>query len=253
MTIPTYLPAYVLTSTIAVIVTLVFGLRAALISAGWAAPQRAVAVGTAAAILIGWFALAALLGAGGTFHAAAGQLPSIQYGVFVPILIGALLIWRSPAVKRIIEAVPQAWIVGVQLYRALGVIFLILYANDQMPGLFAWPAGMGDILVGVLAPVVALAYAQAPRQNADLVTAWNLFGILDLIVAVGTGFATSPSQFQLFALDRPNELVSLFPLVLIPTYLVPLSILLHLASLAKLREGSRVDSRTGTARARTGG
>ena len=253
MTIPTYLPAYVLTGTIAVIVTLVFGLRAALISAGWAAPQRAVAVGTAAAILIGWLALAALLGAGGAFRAAAGQLPSIQYGVFVPILIGALLVWRSPAVKRIIEAVPQAWIVGVQLYRALGVIFLILYANDQMPGLFAWPAGIGDILVGVLAPVVALAYARAPRENADLVFSWNVFGILDLAVAVGTGFATSPSQFQLFALDRPNELVSLFPLVLIPTYLVPLSILLHLASLTKLREGSQVDSRTGTARARTGG
>jgi hypothetical protein len=52
---------------------------------------------------------------------------------------------------------------------------------------------------------------------------------------VTTGFLTSPSAFQLFAFDLPNELISQFPLVLIPVFLVPLSVLLHLASLAKLR------------------
>src|ERR1700704_3949936 len=31
---------------------------------------------------------------------------------------------------------PQHWLVGVQLYRALGVIFLILYATGKLPGLF---------------------------------------------------------------------------------------------------------------------
>jgi hypothetical protein len=135
-------------------------------------------------------------------------------------------------VGRIIDAVRQPWIIGVQLYRVLGAIFLILYAADKMPGLFAWPAGIGDIIVGLLAPVVALAYARDPRRNAGLVTAWNLFGILDLAVAVTTGFITSPSR--LFSYEPSNELIAIFPLVLIPVNLVPLAILLHLASLAKL-------------------
>ena len=135
---------------------------------------------------------------------------------------------------RIIDAVPRPWIIAVQLYRALGVIF-ILYATDKMPGLFAWPAGVGDIIVGLLAPFVALAYARDPRGNAGLVTAWNAFGILDLVVAVTTGFITSPST--LFTYEPPNELISVFPLVLVPVYLVPLSVLLHLASLAKLYRG----------------
>ena len=110
--------------------------------------------------------------------------------------------------------------------------FLILYATDKLPGLFAWPAGVGDIIVGLLAPIVALAYARDTRGNAGLVNAWNVFGILDLVVAVSTGFVTSPST--LFTYQPPNELISAFPLVLIPVYLVPLSVLLHLASLAKL-------------------
>ena len=144
-----------------------------------------------AAILLGWLAAAITLGAMGVYHVNASDVPTIQYGILLPILIGALMIWRSETTKRIIAAVPQQWLVSVQLYRALGVIFLILYAAGKLPGQFAWPAGVGDIAIGLLAPVVGLAYAQAPRKAAGLVAAWNVLGILDLIVAVGTGFMTA--------------------------------------------------------------
>jgi hypothetical protein len=97
--------------------------------------------------------------------------------------------------------------------------------------------------VGLLAPAVALAFAHDPRGHSRTVALWNMFGIADLIVAVGTGFLTSPSPFQMLALDRPNELISAFPLVLVPTFLVPLSVLLHLASLTKL---GRDDAKIGT-------
>jgi hypothetical protein len=230
VTIPAYLPFYVLIGSLAIIVTILFGLRSALTNSGWPEHERAVAVRSTAVVLIGWFVIAVALALAGAFQAAPDRIPTIQYGVFIPILIGAWFIWRSPAVGRIIDTVPQPWIIAVQLYRALGVIFLILYASDQMPGLFAWPAGVGDVIVGLLAPVVALAYAR--RRNAGLVTAWNVFGIIDLVVAVTTGFITSPST--LFTYEPPNELINVFPLVLIPVYLVPLSVLLHLASLAKL-------------------
>src|SRR6266850_1737943 len=100
---------------------------------------------------------------------------------------------------------------------------------------FALPAGIGDIFVGMVAPSVGLAYARNPSNAMGLVRAWNWLGIVDLIVAVGTGFLTSPSPLQMFAFDAPNELISAFPLVMVPVFLVPLSILLHLASLKNLR------------------
>ena len=231
MTIPTYLPYYVLIGAIGIIGTILFGLHNALAQADWSKHDRASAFRLFAVTLISWFLVALALGLAGAYKAAPDRIPTIQYGIFIPFLIGASLIWRSPAVGRIIDAVPQPWIIGVQLYRALGVIFLILYVTDKMPGLFAWPAGVGDVIVGLLAPVVALAYARDAR-NAGRVTAWNVLGILDLVVAITTGFITSPSP--LFSYEPPNELIAIFPLVLIPVYLVPLSLLLHLASLAKL-------------------
>jgi hypothetical protein len=115
-------------------------------------------------------------------------MPTIQFGVLIPILVGvALFMWWCP-LRSVLEAVPQDWIVGVQLYRAMGVIFLVLYAGGRLPGLFAWPAGVGDILVGLLAPTIGIAYARRSSNAAGWLRAWNLFGIGDLIVALATRF-----------------------------------------------------------------
>ena len=235
MTVPVYLTYYVLAGSVAIVAAILLGIHRALIMAGWSSHDRRRADRISAVVLIGWFGAAIVLGSVGVYRGVADRIPTIQYGLLVPILIGGLLILRSSTVARVLDAVPQHWLIGVQFYRVLGIIFLILYGSGKLPGLFAWPAGLGDVLVGVLAPVVAIAYARGPRENGDLVLAWNIFGIVDLIVAVATGITTSPSPFQLFAFDLPNELISAFPLVLIPTYLVPASVLLHLASLAKLQ------------------
>ncbi len=242
MIVPAYLPYYLISGAIGIIVAILFGLNSALSKSDWAASDRASAARTSAIVLIGWFLVTTSLAWMDAYRGVPDRIPTIQYGIFVPILIGGLLIWRSSTVARIIDAVPQHWLIGVQFYRVLGGIFLILYATGKLPGLFAWPAGLGDVLVGVLAPVVAVAYAREPRNNADLVFAWNVFGLADLVVAVTAGFLTSPSAFQLFSFDLPNELINQFPLVHIPVFTVPLSVLLHLASLAKLRRGALRDN-----------
>ena len=71
-----------------------------------------------------------------------------------------------------------------------------------------------------------------------MVSVWNWFGIGDLAIAVATGFISAPSLLQPFAVEPPNLLISLFPLVLVPVFLVPLSILLHIASLTKLHRAA---------------
>jgi hypothetical protein len=235
MTIPTFLPYFVLAGTAATVIAILYGLHRSLVEAGAPAAERARTFRASVVILLGWLVVAIVLGALGIYHVGSTEVPTIQYGILLPIVIGALLIWRSKTVRSVIAAVPQPWLVGVQLYRALGVIFLILYATGKLPSLFAWPAGIGDIAIGLLAPVVGLAYARAPREAANLVAGWNVFGILDLIVAVGTAFATAPSLIQPIEVQPTSDLMTVLPMVLIPVYLVPLSILLHLASLAKLR------------------
>ena len=63
---------------------------------------------------------------------------------------------------------------------------------------------------------------------------WNLLGMLDLVVAVTTGFLTAPSLITPIEVHPSSELMTMLPMVMIPVYLVPLSIVLHIASLVKL-------------------
>jgi hypothetical protein len=50
-------------------------------------------------------------------------------------------------------------------------------------------------------------------------------------MAVTLGILSAPGPLQRLALDAPNSAISAFPFVLIPTVLVPISILLHLFAL----------------------
>lgn len=235
MTVPAYLPYYVLGGSIAMVIVSLVGTHRALQRANWEEGERRRGFRVVSIILVGWFLLATALVWLEAYRATSDRFPTIQYGLFIPIIIGLILISRPGIVARVIDAIPQSWIVGVQLYRALGVIFIVLYFTGDLPGLFALPAGLGDIAVGLAAPFVAAHYARNPETNGRAVAIWNIAGIADLVVAITTGFLTSPSRFQLYALDAPNDLIAAFPLALIPVFLVPLSIVLHVASLMKLR------------------
>jgi hypothetical protein len=235
MTIPAYLPYVILTGSALSLAAILYGINRALTDAAWSSPDRRRAVTVSAAILLGWFAVALGLAGAGFYHVAGNGIPTVQYGLLLPIVAGVVLIWRSELANRILDAVPQAWIVGVQFYRTLGVVFLMLYAAGKFPGLFALPAGLGDVAVGLSAPFVALAYARAPGENGSAVRAWNILGLVDLVVAVTMGFLTSPSAIAPIEVHPTSELITMMPMVMIPVYMVPLSILLHIASLVKLR------------------
>jgi hypothetical protein len=248
VTIPSYLPFFVVAGSISTLAAVIFGLNQALKRANWPASERRPTVQTTALVLTGWFALAVALASLGVYHVAGDRVPTIEFGIVIPILVGCLIVWRSPAVSRAIDAMPRAWVIAAQFYRVEGVIFLILYASGLLPGVFALPAGAGDMAIGLSGLAIGIRAARRRQLRSRSVLRWNLLGILDLIVALTTGFLTSPSPIQKFALDHPNQLISMFPLVLIPTFLVPLAILLHIVSLIQLSRAT-ASIRTGLAHA----
>jgi len=65
--------------------------------------------------------------------------------------------------------------------------------------------------------------------------AWCLFGIADLVVAITMGAMTSPGRAHLLAFEAPNLLITSYPLVMVPTFAVPLALMLHGLVLWRLR------------------
>jgi hypothetical protein len=171
----------------------------------------------AATWLIGVF----LLGAAGAFRNDAVP-PRIPMALAATLLPGYLLL-LSPTFRRIVAAVPQHWLIGIQTFRILGGVFLVRYFAGQLPGLFALPAGIGDVATGLLALFVAYAWYSGKPYARGAAIAWNLFGMADLVDAVVLGTLTSGGAGGI-----------VFPIVLIPVYAVPRAFLIHSYSLIGL-------------------
>ena len=127
-----------------------------------------------------------------------------------------------------ILTVAQTWRVG-------GIVFLILYQHGALPGVFAIPAGWGDMAIGITAPVVAW-YWKRPFPSKTFIV-WNVLGSLDLVMAVSLGVLASATPVGVLAGDVTTRLMGRFPLSLIPTFFVPLLLILHLISLSRVRRG----------------
>jgi hypothetical protein len=202
------------------------------------AAQRKVRVG-AAGFLGVWLATALLFA---PVPASVRTADPFRITPLIPLLdvasvAGALFaVWRSPSLRRVLAGVPLAAWHALQAWRVLGVVFVILYTRGQLPAHFALPAGWGDIFVGLTAPLLALALARGVRGATPIAISWNVFGLLDLVVAVGmgTGLLAPLLVPDLGPRMPPVPAMGVYPLILVPAFAVPASVLVHGLALARL-------------------
>jgi hypothetical protein len=159
----------------------------------------------------------------------------IVIGVMGPLVVFVAAYVASGAFRKYILAADVRVLTAIQAWRAAGLAFLALTVHGVLPGLFAWPAGLGDIAIGVTAPWVTLALMRRPDfVSSPVFVVWNLLGILDLVVAVSMG-ALSSGFVPGLGGEITTEPMARLPLVLIPGFLVPMFIMLHLAALFQAR------------------
>lgn len=232
---PPFLETYSVASRVIVAVLLFGGLAFVLGRTELSMSARLRTWLTLFLITLVWFLVVLYIARLGLFQAGTTRVPLIPFAVFIPLGIGLWLLCRSSTIAAVIDATPTSWLVGVQVYRVIGGIFVVMWSLGLLPGEFALPAGVGDVLVGVLAVVVALMLAQRIRDARAAAYGWNVLGIGDLLMALTLGFLSSPGRFQILALDNSNVLTTAYPTVLVPAFAVPLSLILHGLCIWKLR------------------
>jgi hypothetical protein len=175
----------------------------------------------------------------GVFRGGIVPVPLTPLAIFLPVIIGVPILLRSRRIGQVLDAMPASWLVALQVYRVLGSAFLIGWALGAVPGIFALPAGIGDVITGLLALPAAIAVAAGTIEGRKAAIAWNIFGLLDFTVAISLGLATSPGPLQLIVPSIPNTTAGIYPTVMIPAFAVPTSILLHAVSLRQLYRRAR--------------
>ena len=209
--------------------------QAAMLSASNPKPLIGQTVKTVLAV---WLGAVLILGASGVFIGAPGQPPlAVFASAVLPLLAFAAALRASPAFREFVLALDVRLIVGIQAWRFAGIGFVALYANHVLPGLFAWPAGLGDMAIGIVAPWWIVALSKNPETAETFrFRLWNALGILDFVIA----FTTATICAMTIAADAPPTIAPMgqLPLVLVPAFMVPLFAMLHVVALMQSKSAS---------------
>ena len=190
-----------------------------------------------------WFGVVFLLASQGGFIAKPGSPPlALFLGFAIPLAVFLAAYFGWSGFRDFILGADLRLVAAMQAWRWAGLGFLSLYAHGILPWLFAFPAGLGDMAIGVSAPWILLGLIRRPSFAASRrYVIWNILGITDFVVALSMGTLCSGAFPGITALigNLTTSPMTQLPLVLIPAYMVPFFTMLHFTALFQARQLAR--------------
>lgn len=184
-----------------------------------------------AALLIGWFAVAFLIGANGWFRGTSA--PALAITVWSLTLIALIAVWKVSLLREWTLITPLRYLILFNITRFVGIYFLLLYQRHRLPYDFAVPGGIGDVLVATMALI--LSASRRLQKLRPVVLVWNGFGLIDIVFVVSTALRVGLRDWQSLAALRE------LPLMLLPTFFVPLIIVSHILIFIRIARSRSAD------------
>src|ERR1700758_3345918 len=228
-TLPIYVWAIVLVGLIGTAATICVMLLRGALDAGFSRRTATTVAAAAGTVWATWVLASAWLADAGVYRFDPTKAQPWLLVALTGSIAAALLATRVPVVSPILARPDALWRLTVpQIFRVVGVAFLVVMALHKLPAVFALPAGLGDIAIGFDAVFVARGIRRGVVGRRAV---WfNILGLLDLVVALGIGVAAAPGVAHLLSTSPTTQEIALLPVVLIPTTVVPLAVALHLLS-----------------------
>lgn len=187
-----------------------------------------------------WFGFVFFLASQGAFVGSVGSPPlPIFFGVAIPLAVFLAVYFGWSQFRDFILGADLRFVASMQAWRWAGGQFFWLYAWSVLPGLLAFPAGLGDMAIGITAPWIVLGLVRNPLFAASRrYVIWNILGIVDFVVAVSMGVLSSGLFHKINELNGnlTASAMNRLPLVLIPAFAVPFFTMLHLTALFQARQ-----------------
>lgn len=169
-----------------------------------------------------WALVVAVLGGAGVF--AAAPVPAIALFVVMGAAAPLVLYAANPGFRAYLDAVPIERLTAFHVWRILAALLLwTAGADGALPPAFVRNAAWGDLAVGCAAILLLMS-----RRTPQRYLAFHLFGLLDFVVAVGTGLSYAVAG------DPAMAAIARLPLVLIPLFGVPVSGVSHIIAIRRL-------------------
>lgn len=222
------LPAYI---------SIVFGLTAILTV--WLFYKAANHSKRTLIVLLTWLALQAAIGLSG-FYTITDTIPPRFLLLALPPFLLIIGLFVTSKGRQYIDRLDIKTLTILHTIRIpIELVLLWLFVNKAVPALMTFEGRNFDILSGLTAPFIFYFGFINKRLNSKLILLWNFICLGLLLNIMVSAFLSAPFQFQTWAFDQPNIAVLYFPFNWLPSCIVPIVLLSHLAAIRQLLIGKR--------------
>ncbi len=184
-----------------------------------------------------WLIFTAILAKGEFFEDTASFPPRIALIGIIPSVIFIVFLFVAYR-SSFIEKLPLRTLTALHIIRIpVEIVLLWLFQSGSVPRSMTFEGNNFDILSGITAPIICFIAFRGKKVNRPVLIVWNLLALGLLVNIVVSAIISFPSPMQQLSLDQPNTAIMYFPLVWLPTVVVPIVLFSHLASLWKLFTG----------------
>jgi len=193
-------------------------------------------------LLCGWIALQTLIANTGFYAVTSARPPRFALAIGPPaLLIAALFLTRAG--RAFLDRLNLRWLTLLHVVRLpVELVLHWLFIAGLVPQVMTYEGRNFDILSGVTAPIVAVIAFRAGAPNRRLLLAWNVVCLVLLANIVVHGILSVPGPLQQFGFEQPNVALLRAPFVWLPSIIVPVVLLAHLAAIRQLSRATRADA-----------
>lgn len=185
-------------------------------------------------IIFIWITLQGVLSFNG-FYQITDTIPPRFILMAVPPMLFILFLLISRKGKNFIDSLDTKTLTLLHIIRVpVEIVLWLLFVHKAIPGIMTFEGRNFDILAGLSAPFIYyFGYLRKSLSHSILII-WNILCVGLLVNIVVHAILSAPSNFQQFAFNQPNIAILHFPLVWLPSCVVPLVFLSHFASIRNL-------------------
>ncbi len=184
--------------------------------------------------LLIWMLLQAVIGLSG-FYSVKGAFPPRFAFVLGPGLLISVLLFISRRGRRFMDTFLIDKLTILHAIRVpVEITLYFVYTVGLVPLIMTFEGRNLDILSGISAIIIFYIVFRKRKAGDKTLLVWNFLclGLLINILTIAVLAAETP--FQMLAFDQPNRGVTIFPLVWLPTVVVPIVLISHLAAIRQL-------------------
>ena len=189
--------------------------------------------------ILAWMLFQATISLTG-FYQISNSIPPRFLLLIGPGIIISILLFVTKWGKEFIDKLDLKTLTIMHSIRIpVEITLYFVYLTGLIPVLMTFEGNNFDIISGITAPLIFYFVFIVKKLNRTALLIWNILcsGLLLNVVVIALLSAQTP--FQKLAFDQPNIGVTFFPFVWLPSVVVPIVLIGHLAAIRQLLKMNR--------------